>query len=50
MASALEPGMTFEFSYKVPSNRTVPHLYPEAPQLQEMPAVFATGYLVGNDE
>ena len=47
MASALEPGMTFEFNYKVPANRTVPHLYPEAPQLQEMPAVFATGYLVG---
>ena len=47
MASALQAGMTFEFNYEVPANKTVPHLYPEAPQLQEMPEVFATGYLVG---
>ena len=47
MASRLQPGLTFEFTYEVPTNKTVPHLYPEAPQLQEMPAVFATGYLVG---
>jgi len=25
----------------------VPHLYPEAEQFQEMPAVFATGFMVG---
>lgn len=47
MESTLQPGMTFEFSFTVPENKTVPHLYPEAPQLQQMPAVFATGYLVG---
>ena len=47
MESTLQPGLTFEFHYKVPTNRTVPHLYPEAPQLLEMPQVFATGYLVG---
>ncbi len=47
MESSLQPGMTFEFTYKVPADKTVPHLYPEAPQLQEMPQVFATGYLVG---
>ena len=47
MVSTLQPGMAFEFNYEVPANKTVPHLYPEAPQLQEMPAVFATGYLVG---
>lgn len=47
MESTLQPGMTFEFNYKVPADKTVPHLYPEAPQLQKMPQVFATGYLVG---
>ena len=47
MASTLQPGMTFEFSFTVPENKTVPHLYPEAPQLQQMPEVFATGFLVG---
>jgi fluoroacetyl-CoA thioesterase len=47
MESTLQPGMTFEFTFEVPANKTVPHLYPEAPQLQEMPQVFATGYLVG---
>ncbi len=47
MESTLQPGMTFEFTFNVPANKTVPHLYPEAPQLQEMPHVFATGYLVG---
>ncbi|KPJ78901.1 MAG: thioesterase [Deltaproteobacteria bacterium SG8_13] len=47
MESTLQPGMTFEFAYEVPADKTVPHLYPEAPQLQEMPQVFATGYLVG---
>ena len=47
MASTLEPGMKFDFIYQVPTNKTVPHLYPEAPQLQEMPQVFATGFLVG---
>lgn len=47
MDSTLQPGMTFEFNFKVPENKTVPHLYPEAPLLQQMPQVFATGYLVG---
>jgi fluoroacetyl-CoA thioesterase len=47
MESTLQPGMAFEFHYEVPANKTVPHLYPEAPQLQKMPQVFATGYLVG---
>ena len=37
----------YEFRYRVPETKTVPALYPEAPEFQEMPEVFATGYLVG---
>jgi fluoroacetyl-CoA thioesterase len=46
-AATLEPGLTHTFTYPVPPERTVPHLYPEAPEFAPMPAVFATGYLVG---
>jgi fluoroacetyl-CoA thioesterase len=31
----------------VTESKTVPALYPEAPEFVEMPAVFATGYMVG---
>jgi fluoroacetyl-CoA thioesterase len=37
----------YEFRFRVPETKTVPALYPEAPEFQEMPHVFATGYLVG---
>ncbi|OQX01340.1 MAG: thioesterase [Desulfobacteraceae bacterium IS3] len=47
MKDTLKPGLTFEFQFKVPENKTVPHLYPEMPEGQVMPKVFATGYLVG---
>ena len=47
MKSTLLPGATHRFSYVVPPNKTVPHLYPEAPQFAAMPAVFATGFMVG---
>jgi len=30
----------------VPESKTVPRIYPEAPDFQMMPAVLATGYLV----
>lgn len=43
----IEPGLTHTFRYRVPEERTVPHLYPDIPGFQEMPAVLATGYLVG---
>ena len=29
MTDTLQAGMTFEFSYPVPENRTVPHLFPD---------------------
>lgn len=47
MTSTLSPGMTFEYAYSVPEDKTVPHLYPDIPESRPMPRVFATGYLVG---
>jgi len=47
MKDSLKPGLTFEFKFKVPENKTVPNLYPEASEFQIMPKVLATGYLVG---
>jgi fluoroacetyl-CoA thioesterase len=43
----LEPGLTGTLTFSVPENKTVPFLYPEAPEFRTMPPVFATGYLVG---
>lgn len=47
MKPSLVPGLSFTFVYKVPASKTVPHLYPEAEQFQQMPNVLATGFLVG---
>ena len=47
MKPTLRPGLTHRFSYRVPESKTVPHLYPEVPDFQAMPAVFATGFMVG---
>jgi len=46
-APTLQPGLCHEFTYRVPPDKTVPHLYPDAPQFGTMPEVFATGFLVG---
>ena len=47
MKATLKPGLTYEFRFTVPESKTVPALYPESTLFQEMPRVFATGYLVG---
>jgi fluoroacetyl-CoA thioesterase len=47
MKVSLKPGITHELRFRVPESKTVPHLYPEAPEFQTMPRVFATGFLVG---
>ena len=47
MKTTLKPGLTHRFAYKVPDNKTVPHLYPEVADFQAMPRVFATGFMVG---
>jgi fluoroacetyl-CoA thioesterase len=47
MKRTLERGMTHRLRYRVPASKTVPHLYPEVADFQKMPAVFATGFMVG---
>jgi fluoroacetyl-CoA thioesterase len=47
MKPTLKAGLTHRFSYRVPQNKTVPHLYPEVADFQAMPQVFATGFMVG---
>ena len=47
MKATLKPGLTHRFTYQVPAQKTVPHLYREAPEFQVMPEVFATGFMVG---
>ena len=47
MKDSLKPGLEYELVYRVPESKTVPHLYPEAPEFQVMPRVFATGFMVG---
>jgi len=47
MKDTLRPGLTSEFKFRVPENKTVPCLYPEAPEFQLMPKVLATGFMVG---
>ena len=46
MKETLRPGLEGVFRYRVPESKTVPRIYPEAPDFQLMPRVFATGYLV----
>ena len=47
MKDSLQVGLTYEHRFLVPSSKTVPALYPEAPEFLVMPEVFATGFMVG---
>jgi fluoroacetyl-CoA thioesterase len=47
MKDTLRPGLTHSFRFRIPATKTVPHLYPESGMFQEMPAVLATGFMVG---
>ena len=47
MKPTLRAGLMHTLRYRLPLQRTVPALYPEAVEFAQMPAVFATGYLVG---
>jgi fluoroacetyl-CoA thioesterase len=46
MKETLRPGLKVDFTYRVPSERTVPNLLPESVEFGSMPEVLATGYLV----
>jgi fluoroacetyl-CoA thioesterase len=43
----LKPGDRAQLAFVIPAEKTVPHLYPEAPEFRAMPGVFATGFMVG---
>jgi fluoroacetyl-CoA thioesterase len=47
MRESLKPGIRYQHRFVVPESKTVPALYPEAPEFLAMPEVFATGFLVG---
>jgi fluoroacetyl-CoA thioesterase len=47
MKNTLKPGLESTFSFRIPESKTVPALYPESSEFQSMPAVFATGFMVG---
>ncbi len=47
MNTLLQPGLIFSHTFVVSESKLVPALYPEAAELQIMPNVFATGFLVG---
>ena len=47
MKDTLQPGIAHEFSFVITEAKTVPALYPESSEFQNMPDVFATGYMVG---
>ncbi|GEM_PF-4636377 len=38
MKETLHAGLGFEFRFRVPNTKTVPMLFPEAPEFQVMPA------------
>lgn len=47
MKETLKAGLEHELRFVVPPSKTVPALYPESTEFRQMPAVFATGFLVG---
>ena len=47
MHSNLKPGIKSQFRYVVRADKTVPDLYPEFAEFQDMPRVFATGFMIG---
>lgn len=47
LKDTLKPGIEHQLSFHLPDTKTVPALYPESAAFQEMPGVFATGFMVG---
>jgi fluoroacetyl-CoA thioesterase len=47
LKETLKPGIRYQHKFLLPPTKTVPALYPEAPEFLLMPEVFATGFLVG---
>ena len=47
MKEGLRAGLEGELKFTITDAKTVPALYPEAAAFQDMPQVFATGFMVG---
>ena len=47
MKDSLKPGLTHQHRFTIPDTKTVANLYPESDMFREMPAVLATGFMVG---
>ena len=47
MKPSLKPGLKHQLRFTVTDRQTVPNFYPESPMFAKMPAVLATGYMVG---
>ena len=47
MKASLKAGLTLQHQFTIPDSKTVPYLYPESDMFREMPAVLATGFMVG---
>jgi fluoroacetyl-CoA thioesterase len=47
MREDLKAGLEFELRFVVPASKTVPALYPESDEFQQMPEVLVTGFFVG---
>lgn len=47
MKDTLKAGDRARLAFRVPAEKTVPHLYPESDDFKSMPDVFATGFMVG---
>lgn len=47
MKDTLKPGLRHSLSFPITERQTVPEFYPESQMFRSMPAVFATGYMVG---
>ena len=46
MKDTLKPGIESTFIFHLSGTKTVPALYPESAEFQEMPEMSATGFLV----
>ena len=47
MKPSLQPGIEHRMTYTVPPGKVVAGLFSESETLQDMPRVFATGFLIG---
>ena len=50
MTESLAVGDAHTMTHVVPANRCVPDVFPESPEFQTVPRVFATAYFVGAAE